>query len=172
MKHKLNIHTPFCLLLFLLQLSSSTFAQSSKKIQALDKANHAIELVDAGKIEEGIKLLQESEKLDPQNINYPYEIGYAYYSQSKYQHAVNILQPLLKHHNVHAKVYQLLGNSYDNLEQGDKASITYEEGLKKFPKAGNLYLEMGVLYMMKKDYENALSYYEKGIEVDPSFPSN
>ncbi|MDB5273939.1 MAG: hypothetical protein JWO58_2306 [Chitinophagaceae bacterium] len=170
MKHPLYFYTSFILLLF--QLSPLTFAQSNKKTQALEKANHAIELVDAGKFEEGIKLLQEAEKLDPQNINYPYEIGYAYYSQSNYQQAVKIIQPLLKHPHVHAKVYQLLGNAYDNMEQGDKASITYEEGLKKFPKAGNLYLEMGVLHMMKKDYENALAYYEKGIEVDPSFASN
>ncbi len=48
----------------------------------------------------------------------------------------------------------------------------YEAGLKKFPKSGKLYLEMGVATMNNGDSKKALKYFFKGIEVDPSHASN
>jgi tetratricopeptide (TPR) repeat protein len=128
--------------------------------------------MDNGKVDESIKLLEEAQKLDPDNINYPYELGYAYYAKENYKKASKYLESILKHKDINDRVYQLLGNSYDNLGKGNKAIETYEAGLKLFPNSGNLYLEMGVMQMGKKDYNKALYYYEKGIEVAPRFPSN
>jgi tetratricopeptide (TPR) repeat protein len=48
----------------------------------------------------------------------------------------------------------------------------YDAGLQKFPNSGKLYLEKGNIHWIKKEYVKALPYYEKGIEVDPSFSSN
>jgi tetratricopeptide (TPR) repeat protein len=48
----------------------------------------------------------------------------------------------------------------------------YDEGLKLFPNSGMIYLEKGNVHWGKQDYIKALSFYEKGIEVDPTFPSN
>ncbi|MEO6830603.1 MAG: tetratricopeptide repeat protein, partial [Chitinophagaceae bacterium] len=79
---------------------------------------------------------------------------------------------LLDHPNVTARAYQALGNAYDFNNQPAKAIETYEKGLKRFPDAGELYLERGNMDLFKKDYENALSYYEQGIKLDPKFPSN
>jgi tetratricopeptide (TPR) repeat protein len=66
----------------------------------------------------------------------------------------------------------LLGNSYDSLGQSDKAISIYEEGLKKLPNSGVLYLERGVIPLFKKKYDEAIKYFEKGIEVQPGFASN
>lgn len=66
----------------------------------------------------------------------------------------------------------MLGNSYDNIKKTKKAIEVYERGLKKFPNSGNLYLELGVMHLDDKDMNIALSYFEKGIEVAPTFPSN
>ena len=65
-------------LFFLLQfLVISSFAQSDSEI-ALTKAKEAIKLMDEGKIDKSIELLEESQKLDSKNYIYPYEIAYAY----------------------------------------------------------------------------------------------
>jgi tetratricopeptide (TPR) repeat protein len=58
------------------------------------------------------------------------------------------------------------------LGKSDTALAVYAEGLKKFPKSGVLYLEEGVIPLSKKDYNKAISCFEKGIEVQPAFPSN
>lgn len=148
------------------------YGQTTNKEKALDKGKEAIKLMDNGKFDESIKLLEEAQKYDPDDINYPYELGYAYYAKKDYKKASKYLESILKHKDINDRVYQLLGNTYDNLGKGDKAIETYEAGLKLFPNSGKLYLEMGVMQMGKKDYNKALSYYEKGIEVAPNLSSN
>jgi tetratricopeptide (TPR) repeat protein len=151
--------------------TQNTFSQNDKEI-ALKKAKEAVKLMDQGKLDESIKLLEEAEKIDGEKFNYPYEKAYAYYLKQDYNKAITILENVKKHKNVAPELYQLMGNSYDILEKPEKAFEAYDEGLKKFPNAGMLYLEKGNVYWNKKDYENALPFYEKGIEVNPMFASN
>lgn len=159
--------------LCLLLLSTQTgYAQSAQET-ARKKAVEAIRLEDEeGKFDEAIKLLAEATQLDPENISYSYELAYAYTGKKEYQQAEAILKPLLSHKDAQATFFQHLGNVYDYLGQPDKAMETYKNGLKRFPESGNLYLEMGNVKLNQKKYAEALPYYEKGIEVDPAFPSN
>jgi tetratricopeptide (TPR) repeat protein len=47
----------------------------------------------------------------------------------------------------------------------------YKKALKRFPKSGALYSEYGELLWAKKDYD-AIEYWEKGIQTDPSYAGN
>jgi tetratricopeptide (TPR) repeat protein len=158
-------------LLLFINVGQFAYGQGNKE-KALEKGKDAIKLMDNGKFDESIKLLEEAQKLDPDDINYPYEIGYAYYAKQDFKKAIKHLESILKHKDINDRVYQLLGNSYDNIGKGEKAVETYEAGLQNFPNSGNLYLEMGVIQMQKKEYNKALVYFEKGIEVEPKFSSN
>lgn len=146
-------------------------AQTPKET-ALAKAKEAIKLEDDGKYDEALKLLAESHKLDPDDITYPYETVYVYYVQEKYQTVIDELSKLKDRPDSFDRLYELLGNSYDILKQPEKAIAIYEEGIKKFPKSGVMYLERGVLPLTEKKYDEALKYFEKGIEVAPNFASN
>ncbi|MFY8108218.1 MAG: tetratricopeptide repeat protein [Bacteroidia bacterium] len=159
-------------LLLLISAFQLIYAQTSNKEKALEKGKAALELMDQGKFDESYKLLEDAQKLDPESIVYPYEIGYVFYVQKDYKRAIKQLENLLKHKDINDRIYQLLGNSYDNIGKSEKAIETYEAGLKQFPNSGILYLEMGVMSMIAKNYDKALSYYEKGIEVAPGYPSN
>ena len=162
-----------CFFLFLLALATGpVFSQATNADLALQKGNEAVELMDAGKFAESLSLLREAEQLDPANVNYPYEIAYAYYAQKEWEKAKVQLESLRSRKDANDHVYQLLGNTYDNLGSPRKAIETYEAGLKKFPQSGPLFLEMGNMQYLQKDYDKALSYYEKGIQEDPKFPSN
>lgn len=156
------VATLFCL---------GSYAQTNKET-ALAKAREGVKLGDEDKFDEALKLLDEAQKLDPDNITYPYEIAYIYYRQEKYQTAIDLMEKLKDKPDSFDRLYQLLGNSYDYLKQPDKAIATYKEGLKKFPASGNLYLESGIMAELQKDYDSAMGYYEKGIQVDPKFSSN
>ena len=161
------------ILVFLLFLAVHTASAQTNKELALAKGEAAVKLEDEeGKYEEAIKLFQEAQKLDPESIDYPYEIAYAYSAQKEYKKASDILEKLIKHKDAYGRVYQALGNAYDEQGKTDKAIDTYDKGLAKFPDAGELYLERGTMELAKKEYNNALDYYEKGIERDPTFPSN
>lgn len=152
-------------------LSFQLVAQTDKE-KAMEKGMKAIELMDNGEIQESIKILEECQKLDPDNILFPYEIAYAYSLEKNYKKAIKILEKLVKHDKVFDQVYQMLGNSYDYTGNPSKAISTYEKGLKEFPNSGVLHLERGNMELAKEKYNEALKYYEKGIAVQPTFPSN
>jgi tetratricopeptide (TPR) repeat protein len=158
-------------LILTISLSSLSFAQNNKEI-ALQKGNEAVKIMDEGKIEESILLLQESQKLDPENFNYPYEIAYANYLKEDYKKSIEILEKLENYKNITAQLYTLWGNSYDNLGNSKKAIEIYDLGIKKFPNKGLLYLEKGVVYELDENYDKAVENYQKGISVEPKYPSN
>lgn len=137
-----------------------------------EKLTEAIKLMDSGKVDESIALLEEAIKLEPKRMDYPYEMAYAYYLKNDFQKSIKILEKIVKHKSVEDYVFQLLGNSYDNINKPKKAIKVYKNGLKKFPNSGSLYLELGVMHLKGTDWTIPLSYFEKGIEVAPTHPSN
>lgn len=161
----------FTFLFFTFLFIQPSFPQSNTDM-AKEKGIEAVKLMDDGHIESGIELLEEACKLDSKNFIYPYEMAYAYYLKKDYKEAVGILKKLEKHKGVNDLVYQLLGNSYDNLGNRKEALKTYERGLRKFPQSGKLYLEMGIVQLHEEKYDKALDCFEKGINVDPAFSSN
>lgn len=152
-------------------LALTTYAQTDKE-KARELGMEAIKEMEAGNSKDAIKLLEQSKKLDPNNIDYPYEIAYAHYLDKGYKNAIKILKGLTKHDNVHDLIYQMLGNCYDLNGAPAMAIETYEAGLKLFPNSGILHLERGNMEIINENYNEALGYYEKGIEVQPTFPSN
>lgn len=158
--------------LYMLLSANVAYSQDSKE-KARQKGQLAIALMDdEHKYDAAIKLLEEAGKLAPGNIDYPYEIAYAYNAKAEYKKACSILEQLQSHPGVHGQVYQFLGNIYERLGQKDKAIATYEAGLKKFPEAGGLYMELGNINIGQKNYNKALAYFERGIKVDPRFAGN
>jgi tetratricopeptide (TPR) repeat protein len=157
--------------LILLVFTLSAFAQTDQK-KAYDLGMKAIKKMEAGEIKEAITMLEECQTLAPNDINYPYEIAYAHYLDKNYKEALKVLKKLVNHPKANARIHQMLGNTYDVSGKPAKAIEAYETGLKLFPTSGLLYLERGNMDMMKEEYNTALNFYEKGIKVDPAFPSN
>lgn len=158
------------LVLALLVISAGAFAQTNKEI-ALEKGKEAIKLMDEGKIIESITLLEECIKLDPDRIDFPYEIGYAHYISKEYDKVIDIMTKLSKRKDTFDRVFQLLGNSYDILGKKEEAIDVYEDGIKKFPESGKLYLELGIVYEFDNKIDKAIECFEKGMDVEPSYSS-
>lgn len=118
-------------LLILISVGQIAYGQTDKE-KALSKGEKAVELMDNGKIDEGIKLLEEAQKLDPHRFDYPYELAYAYYSKENFTEAIKILEKNINHKDVTEKLFQMLGNSYDVLGETEKAFESYDSGLKNF----------------------------------------
>lgn len=158
------------LLLFI--FTAQVILGQSNKEKAHSKGMEAVRLMDQGKLDASIQLLEEAQKLDPESFDIPYELAYANYAKQEYKRTIKILEGIRNHADVTDRLFQLLGNAYDMTGKSDKANETYDAGLQKFPNSGPIYLEKGNVHWAKKEYEDALPYYEKGIEVDPAFPSN
>lgn len=156
---------------FLLLILLSLNIYSQKKTFKCEKVYDAVKLIDEGKYNEAIKILEDCENLDPLEYTYPYEIALAKSYSKDYDGAIKKLIKIKNYKEIKDDYYQLLGNNYDYAGDSAMAIKTYDEGLKKFPKSGRLYLERGVMYESSKPIE-AIKIYEKGIEAEPMYPSN
>ena len=152
----------FCLITFV-------SAQKSDEEKAHDLALEAIQLMDYRKYEAAIGKLEEAQKLDPENVNILYEIGYAQYLNEEPKKAIKTFKKVVKHPDANAQCYQMLGNFQDLNGDREDAIASYKEGLEKFPKAGRLYFELG---NVQEDLAYSLAYYEAGIEAEPTYASN
>jgi len=81
-----------------------TYGQGNKD-KALEKGQAAIELMDNGKIDESIKLLEEAQQLDPDRFDYPYELAYAHYLKEDYKGAIKILEKNINHKDVTERLF-------------------------------------------------------------------
>lgn len=160
------------LILLLILLPIGAFAQTNNAFSNKNKVQKAIELMDDGKINEAIKLLEEARKTDPDNYIYDYEIGYAYYIKQDYKTALDIFKDVVKYDNATDQCYQMLGNLYDINGAPESALKAYDKGLKKFPNSGRLFLEKGNVYLGQQKYSEALPLYEQGIMAESGYPSN
>ncbi|NML56072.1 tetratricopeptide repeat protein [Chryseobacterium cheonjiense] len=158
-------------LFLIISIISSPVFNAQKKTFKCERVYDAVKLIDDSKFDEGIAILKECEKIDPADYTYPYEIAYAQLKKKDYKSAISQLEKIKNYSSIQADYYQLLGNTYDYDNNPEKAIATYEEGLKKFPNSGGLYLEKGVMYEFDKP-EEAIIIYEKGIKADPTYPSN
>ena len=158
--------------LIILTAGPTVQGQVDPKLQAEEKAKEAIKLMDNGKLDESIPLLQAAQQLDPERFEYPYEIAYALYLKKDYKRAIDTLEKYKQHPKVSSILFQLLGNSYDMDGKAEKALATYDEGLSRFPRSGNLFLEKGNIFSFREEFDKALENYEGGIEADPRYPSN
>jgi len=119
-----------------------------------------------------IALLNQAIKLEPKNLSFQYEKAFAYHKMGDYNNSVKILEKLVKSSAAEPLYFQLLGNSYNRLGEADKSDEIYQKGIKKFPDAGILYSGKGLVEFNMERYEEALGWFEKGIEMDPNYRSN
>ncbi len=148
------------------------YSKKTKPVTADNFFKKGIELLNKGNNEKAIEYFEKAHKLKPEVLDYIYEIALAHYNNKDYDKAIEILDTLRNHKDVNDQVYQLLGNSYHFIENSDKALAIYSEGLEKFPNSGRLYMEYGLALVGKKRVREVIGYWEKGIEVDPSYENN
>jgi tetratricopeptide (TPR) repeat protein len=162
---------PILLVLAFIGFSGIAFSQTDKE-KAKTLGQDGIKEFDNGNYDKAIELFNEALELDPGNSVYIYEKALSHYAKLDYQQAINLAEPLISSGTGEDVAYQLVGNAYDMIQQPDKAIEIYNNGLKKFPNSGKLYLEMGNVYGKQSKWTEAIGSWEKGVKVEPNYPSN
>lgn len=159
-------------LLLLLSCFSTLLSAQTDIEKAQELTSQAIELMDNGKIAESLVLLEEAKTLDSTSYVYDYEICFAHQLNKDYEKAIQIGETIFEKYNDYSyQLYQLIGNSYDLNGDPEKALETYREGIDKFPEAGPLYLESGVV-AAATNINLAVKYWEEGVVAAPFYSSN
>ncbi|RYY58576.1 MAG: hypothetical protein EOO05_15990 [Chitinophagaceae bacterium] len=151
-----------------LTLSTAVIAQPGTEKTPLETARG---FMRTGDFDNAILILKRAIQSDPNNIDIQKDLVMSYYYKRDYANALEGAKALLDRDDADVVSYQIGGNVYKALEQVKEADKMYRKGLKKFPQSGPLYSEYGEMLWSSKNY-SAIDYWEKGIQVDPSYSGN
>jgi len=118
-----------------------------------------------------ILVLNRGIQQDPKNMALAKDLAFSYYYNKDSKKALEIIKPLLDRDEVDDQCYQIAGDIYKDLVMLKECEKLYKKGIKKFPGSGALYSDYGELLWAQKNFE-AIKQWEKGIELDPSYPRN
>ena len=118
-----------------------------------------------------ILVLKKALDQSPGNVELSKDLALAYTYHRDFGKALETVKPLLEKDDADIATYQITGNVYKALEEVKEADKMYKKALRKYPKSGPLYSEYGELLWDKKDYD-AITIWEKGIEMDPNYAGN
>lgn len=168
-------HFLFVSLLLLVSLQCKPQSESAYTIGV-----EGIKEIEAGRYKAGIKLLKQARQLQPEQYDYPFEIGRAYFLSGDAKMAEKYLYPLQYHTNVQADLYVLLAKCYATLNESRKTpdetrkkeldALRY--GIQKLPRSGSLYYELGSRLIQLDEPIKALVIFERGIVNAPEFADN
>lgn len=125
----------------------------------------------SGDFDNAVIVLTRALQQDKNSLELQKDLVMSYYLKRDYTRAMEGVKSLIDRDDADVVVYQLGGNVYKALEEAKECEKVYRKGLKKFPKSGPLYSEYGEFLWATKDY-SAISQWEKGIQVDPSYSGN
>ena len=141
-------------------------AQTADSLQQAARA-----FMRAGDYPNAIVVLGQANKQFPDNMELEKDLAFCYYLQKNYSASVETGRKLIARKDADEQCYQILGMAYTIINQKKDADKMYKQGLKKFPASGALNNEYGEMLWANQNPE-AIRFWEKGIEVDPNYPSN
>jgi Tfp pilus assembly protein PilF len=148
---------------FALFSAMAAFAQSAHET--------AYSFMRSGDHDNAILVLTKAIQAEPENEQLLQDLALAYYYKKDFTQARTYAQKLADRDDADVASYQIAGTVYRALEETKDAEKVYKKAMKKYPNSGVLYSEYGEMLWNKND-GNAIRQWEKGIQMDPSYPGN
>jgi len=141
-------------------------AQSATQLQETARS-----FMQKGDFNNASLLLKRASIADPNNIEITKNLALSFYFQKEYDKGLDAIKSIIDKEESDDQCYQIAGNLYKQLEQTKECEKLFKKGIKKFPKSGALYNELGDLLWAQNNKE-AIHQWEKGIENDPNYSKN
>lgn len=136
-------------------------------------------------IEDGIKAYDEKKyqdaidkyiKVSPCDTSYEnalYELCLTYVANKDYAKCISHAKKGLALKGFEERgFYDLLGNSYDELNKTDSSLYYYKQGSNAYPNYYKLFFETGIVFAKLKNDSAALRYFEKSLLLNPLHPGS
>ncbi len=108
----------------------------------------------------------------PGSIELLTDLAYVFYLQRDFGKAIDLIKPLIERDDAEIRTFQIAGNIYRAIAEINTCERMYRKALKKYPDSGPLNAEYGEMLWARKDGAAAVAQWEKGIQLDPSYPAN
>ncbi|MBE6299047.1 MAG: tetratricopeptide repeat protein [Bacteroidales bacterium] len=117
-----------------------------------------------GDTAKAIEYYKEAQKLEPDNVSFEMQIGYTLLMSNKYKEALDLFYKVDFVTDGTPKTWRAIAWCSLLLGKFDDAQQYYEKVLSESP-TSNDYINMGHIYLIKNDINNAQTYYAKSIEM-------
>lgn len=151
---------------------TSCYGVSWSQTDAASLYNTARSFIHSGDYANAILVLNRAIQLEPENAEYRKQLAFSYYLNNNLPQADKVIKQVLNSDAVDVQTFQIAGNISKAESDPKGAEKNYKRGLKKFPKSGVLYNELGQVYSDEREYTDALRCWTTGIQVEPGFASN
>lgn len=129
--------------------------------------NDALMLAKQGDYESALKKWLEVISVSPNDPEYQYNVGIAYFQVKRYEEASKHLQKALELCPIHFKAHLLLGTIYIKTGNFDLAENHINESLNLNSDNALAYLNLGAIHSVRKDYQKGLQMFQRAIELAP-----
>lgn len=136
--------------------------------QAEDLHKKAIFLARKSDLKNAISSWTEASKLNPQDPDYFFNLGVAYFETKKYIECIDALTRTLAICPLYHKAYLILGIAYLKIRKFENSKKHIEKSLKYHKDNLLSYLNLGAVCSILKDYQNGILMFEKVLQISPN----
>jgi hypothetical protein len=111
------------------------------------------------------KAIQLDSTLQPAWVN----LGMAYREMKEFDKAISCYEHILQANPNQIKAIFALANVYNDMGDFNRAVGMNEDMMKRYPNLEMPYVNIGNYYMLRQDTINAVNYWEKAVNIRPSF---
>ena len=135
--------------------------------QAENLHKNAIILARKGDLNKAIEQWTKATQLNPNDPDYFFNLGVAYFELKKYIEAIDALTRTLAICPIYYKANLILGTAYLKIRKFESARKHIERSLIVNKNSLLAYLNLGAVNSILKDYKNGIAMFEKAIELAP-----
>ncbi|HMA61621.1 MAG TPA: tetratricopeptide repeat protein [bacterium] len=100
-------------------------------------------------------------------------VSRCYFHEGNYEKAVKYLEKAKNSESANYKIYNMLGQSYQALDELDHAKKSFQQGLENEPNSEELHNNLGKMYQSQEEWSQARHHYKKAFQINPDhYPSN
>lgn len=144
------------LLIFLLVITFSSFAQSAKELY-----EEGLRLRKEGQSKEAIEIFKRAIALKPDYTDALYEMGWCQNETKDYSGAIQSLRKVRQEWSAVAKVHFELGYAFEKSSQNDSATASYKRCLAINNEYSLAWKQLGIMAYRSDDAKTALEHFAK-----------
>ncbi len=103
---------------------------------------------------------------EPENYDAYYDLGRVYFELGDYEDAISNFENVIEYKEDNEFLYYYLAQSYEGNNEIDKAISNYLKAITVNTKFAVAYKKLGILFMARNDFEDAIEYFEDYMNLD------
>ncbi len=133
-----------------------------------------VQLLRSGKYEEAISVLEEANRLLPDDPDIMMTLGGALIMARKWNRAERFLQQAVKTHPENARLWlnlaaAILGRlEFSTRDRQDRAIEAYKQALRIDPVAPSAHYNIGLIHAERQEWDQAIRWFQEAIRANPA----